>query len=303
MRRHDPFLKALYKCGLPDALRLFFPELAAHVDWSDATWDEQEVPILGEEPRAVVADLVARVHDAEGSELEILVHPELQGDARKNMGWRVLQYNAGLTLQQGSPNARVVTIVFYHCKGGRGIREERHALTFAGRSVLEVGYWVVGLGELDAAKYAESDNPMGWALAGWMKQPKRGRAALRLRLLANVLRFVHDEYYRKLLVDALRTYFRLSPKEEQEEQELLASPEYAEVEEMYDTVLGRMETDAERRAAHRALLTLLEARFSPLPKAVERRIQQVKDLAALDALVRRAATATSLDEVWAAPVH
>src|SRR5205823_10651601 len=164
-RRHDPFLKQLYRAGARDAVSLFFPVLAAHVDWESLQWIEKEVPILGSAPRSVVADLVGLTRDVDGRSLEVLIHPEIQMRTDGEMGWRVLQYNAGLTLQQANPNARVLTFVFYHCRGTGGIHKQRHPLEFYGHSPLAVEYWSVGLGDLNAEPYAESENPMGWALA------------------------------------------------------------------------------------------------------------------------------------------
>jgi hypothetical protein len=65
-RRHDPFLKRLYQAGTRDALTLFLPGLAAHIDWSHWHWIEKEVVIRGGRPRSVVADLVGETRDVEG---------------------------------------------------------------------------------------------------------------------------------------------------------------------------------------------------------------------------------------------
>jgi hypothetical protein len=111
--RHDPFLKLFYRAAARDAVTLFFPELAAHIDWQSLQWIEKEVPILSDPPRSIVADLVGLTRDVEGRYLELLLHPEIQMRTAADMGWRVLQYNAGLTLQQASAGARVLTIVFY----------------------------------------------------------------------------------------------------------------------------------------------------------------------------------------------
>ena len=304
-KRHDPFLKLLYKAGARDAVRLFFPDLASHIDWERVQWVDKEVPVLSSEDgtRAMVADLVGVTRDVEGRYLEVLLHPELQMRAPADMGWRVLQYNAGLMLQQASPDARVLTIVFYHCRGVGGIREERYSVDFHGHSVLEVGYWSVGLGDLDADQYVESDNPMAWALASWMRHHRKGRPELRLRLQERILRLVSDAWYRRLLWDTVRTYFRLNPAEQEEEQRLIRSGQFGEVREMAETWLGRFEEDAERRAHQTAIIHVLQARFDVVPDDIEGRIREVRAFGTLERLTRRAATAPSLDEFRKALPH
>jgi len=266
---------------------------------------EKEVPIRRSRTRArsVVADLVGLTRDVEGRYLEVLIHPEIQMEPDAEMDWRVLQYNAGLLLQEGNPEARVLTVVFYHCRGGGAIRKRQHRQEFYDDTILEVGYWVVGLGELDAERYLESDNPMGWALASWMGKPRQGRAEQRLRLQERILRSVGDEYYQRLLLDAVQTYYRLRPTEQVEEQRLLRSERYREVDEMMNTVWSRREAEIERRAEQRgeqnALLEVLHARFPTLSESVEVRVRLVEDLATLRQLIRQAATAETLEEIEA----
>jgi hypothetical protein len=209
-------------------------------------WIEKEVPILGASPRAVVADLVGLTQDIEGHYLEVLIHPEIQTHTDAEMGWRVLEYNAGLLLQQRNPNARVLTFVYYHCRGGGPVQHQRHVLGFHGYSVHEVGYSNVGVGDLHAEEYAESENPFAWALAAWMSQRPAGRVQLRLRLLHRILGLVRDEGYRHLLLDAVRSYFKLSRTEQAEERRLLQSGEFGEVGEMLQTELGKLEERARR---------------------------------------------------------
>ena len=83
-------------------------------------------------------------------------------------------------------------------------------MDFYGESLLEVGYWSVGLGDLEAERYADSDLPIAWALAAWMRQRRENRVHLRLRLQEKILRSVEDVPYRRLLLNAVRTYFKLN---------------------------------------------------------------------------------------------
>jgi hypothetical protein len=204
-------------------------------------------------------------------------------------------------LQHGRPDVRVLTFVFYHCRGTGGIRKRQYRLGFYEESVHEIGYWTVGVGDLDAQEYAARDNPIAWALAAWMRQPRTERAGLRLRLLDKILRLVQDVVYRRLLLDAVRSYFTLSRVEQAEEQQLLQSGAYGEVREMLDTELGRLEHAAESRGETRALRTalvaILESRFTIIPEEITTRIDRLERPVAIERLIRRASVAESLEEI------
>jgi hypothetical protein len=259
---------------------------------------------------------VGRTRDVEGRYVDVLIHPEIQMQAPADMGWRAMQYGAGLLLQQGNPNTRVLTFVFYHCGGVGGVRKERHTLEFYGDTVLEAGYWIVGLGDLDAEAYAESDNPAAWALAAWMRQRRPGRVQLRLQLVEKILRLVRDESYRRLLLDAVRTYFTLSKAEQTEERDLLESMAYGEAKEMLQTELGRLEERARREGRRegqreseerarqelrevlqRTLTAVVESRFGTVPESLAAQIRQVEEPSRLEDLIRHAAVAASVQEI------
>jgi hypothetical protein len=308
-QRHDPFLKRLYRAGTRDALTLFFPELAARIDWDHWQWIDKEVLFRGKRRQAVIADLVGETRDIEGRYLKVLVHPELQMTPDVDMDWRVFEYNAGLLLREGNPSARVVTVVFYHCPGGGGVLERQFSLDFFEKTLHQITYWSVGLGELAAEEYAARDNPMGWALASWMQQRREGRVELRLRLVDKVLRRVRDTAYQGLLLDTLPTYYRLSGRERRLEVQLLRTESYREVEEMAQTVLGRMEARARRegrqegrqegeelalqRAVKRAILT----RFPAAPARLTDRVERFPEPARLEELLSRVILASTLEEI------
>ena len=65
-RRHDPFLKRLYRAGTRDALTRFFPDLAARIDWEHWQWIDKEILFRGKRREAVIADLVGETRDVDG---------------------------------------------------------------------------------------------------------------------------------------------------------------------------------------------------------------------------------------------
>ena len=73
----------------------------------------RQLPLKSQPPKTsiTIADLVGETRDVEGRYLKVLVHPELQMTTDVDMDWRVFEYNAGLLLREGQPEARVVTVV------------------------------------------------------------------------------------------------------------------------------------------------------------------------------------------------
>lgn len=299
-RRHDPFLKLLYRAGARDAVTLFFPDLAANIDWPSLRWIDKEVPIPGVRPRSVIADLVGLTRDVEGRHLEVLIHPEIQMRPAPDLGARALQYNAALWLQVPQPN----TPVLYRKRRVPVELQRVPALldpTGAAAVVEDEGqYSSFQVRLLQADAFAEHDNPMAWGLAGWMRQPSSGRAEQRLRLQDRILRKVREEPYRRLLLDAVRTYFTLSPAEEAEEERLLRSGAAEEVRETMLTELGKLERNARiegrREGTRLTTLAALEARFGPLPPAAVAAIELLPP-ARLRELVVRSYHAESLADL------
>jgi hypothetical protein len=236
----------------------------------------------------------------------VLVHAELQMQPDAAMDWRALQYNAGLLLREGNPGTRVLTVVFYHCPGVGGIRKHRVDLDFYEEpSLLGLTYWSVGLGDLDAEPYAQQENPMGWALASWMRTPRETRVELRLRLVEKILRFVRADEYQELLLNTVQSYYKLSRAEQRAEERLLRSGRYGEVDEMAQTWLGRIKTKERREgrhegevsAAQRAVQRAILVRFPEAPPSLTDRVEQIRNLTALESLHDRVIAAGSLEEV------
>ncbi len=170
-------------------------------------------------------------------------------------------------------------------------------------------FWTVGLGDLEVAEYAQTENPIAWALASWMRHPQSGRVELRLRLLAKIVRFVRDEAYRRLLLDSVQTYFTLDRSEQTEEERLLQSELYREVRATLHTELGKLERAAERRgraegkaegervALQSVLMEFVQSRFPGAPEGLAARIEAIHDPTMLKELIRRAAVAATLEEL------
>ena len=182
-------------------------------------------------------------------------------------------------------------------------------LDFFEKSLHQITYWSVGLGELDAEPYAARQNPMGWALASWMRQQREGRVEMRLRLIDKILRRVREPVYQELLLDTVQTYYKLSGRERRLEEQLLRTGPYAEVEEMAQTVLGRMKAkerregrqegrqEGEELALQRAVKRAILTRFPAAPASLTQRLERFAQPERLEELLSRVILASTLEEV------
>jgi hypothetical protein len=172
-------------------------------------------------------------------------------------------------------------------------------------SLLGLTYWSVGLGDLEAEPYAEQENPMGWALASWMRQQRETRVELRLRLVEKILRLVRADEYQELLLDTVASYYRLSKTEQRTEERLIRSGRYGEVDEMEQTVLGRMKAkerragrqEGEVHAAQRAVQRVIQLRFPKAPPDLAERVEQIEKVTALEDLLDQVVMAESVEAV------
>ena len=299
-RRHDPFLKRFHRLALPDTLRLFLPELVQPLRWDTLEWIEKEVVIPLPAHRLVIADLVGRVQDVENRYLEVLVHPEIQAQTYAQMDWRMFEYNTGLILQRNNPDVPVLGFVLYHCAGAGGIQERHFKMDFYGRTIHDMTYWSIGIGDLNAEDYISSDNPAAWALTAWMRKPKGRRVRMRLEMIQRILSRVQEPGYRQVLFDALLTYFRLNRREEVETQQILESGEYGEAGEEMMTVLEKLEAkgrrEGQREALQNSLLLYLRTRYIEVPADLEAQIRAISNIDRLNELIAAAYRSQHLED-------
>jgi len=168
-------------------------------------------------------------------------------------------------------------------------------------SLLGLTYWSVGLGDLDAEPYAEQANPMGWALAAWMRQQRETRVELRLRLVEKILRLVRADEYQELLLDTVQSYYKLSRAEQRAEERLARSGRYGEVDDMEQTWLGRIKAKERREARietlQQAVQRAILVRFPEAPPGLADRVEQIRTVTALENLLDRVIVAGSVEEV------
>ena len=196
----------------------------------------------------------------------------------------------------GRPKLPVLGIVFNHCKGaGEAVRETSYRLPLLKRDVNIYFFWEVFLGNLDAEKCIEGDNPAGWMLSCWMKWPRGSGGRLRFRAIQKILRNVADEEERELLLNTVQSYYKLNTTEQAEEAQLMDENE--EVAEEMMTAFDKRERKGRIEGNVDALLRVLALRFPDEASSVEPRLRTIHSAKVLSNLFDKAVMANSFDEI------
>jgi hypothetical protein len=246
--------------------------------------------------------------------------------------WR---YYAWLILHRRQP---VFPIAVYLAPGSGGLVRESYERGLFGRHHLSFAFECVGLPDLPGEEYAQSDNPLAYALAALMRVPPGlDRVAWKLRCLQGILRYERNRARREVLAVCVNRYLPLNDDEQRRLVIMSQAQETMPLENLEDALqwlrehpyeagladgrdqglgeglergreegieLGRAEAlaEAQRQAKQQALLYFLAWRFAPapLPEAVQQRIEATTDEALLDQLRDRAFTIATLDELFPA---
>src|SRR5579862_3079888 len=89
---HDQLFKDLLQAFFREFMELFFPEVAARLDFSEVTFLMQEVFTDIPEGERRTLDLIAQVMTLEGEAELILVHLEVQAERRSVFPMRMSEY-------------------------------------------------------------------------------------------------------------------------------------------------------------------------------------------------------------------
>ena len=282
----DQLFKDLLQAFFREFMELFFPEVAAHLDFSQVTFLMQEVFTGIPEGERRTIDLVAQVMTLEGAAELVLVHLEVQAERRSVFPFRMSEYYMLLRLRHRLP---VFPVVVYLVPGAGGLTQEIYKETLFDREVLRFRYDAIGLPDLSADDYRELENPLAPALSALMRPGRLGRLAQKVSSLRRVLLSGVDEARKSLLVNVIEKYLPLSVSEQAELDVLLNQGNESEVRDMVMIY--------EIRGQHKMLLRLLRQKFGELPQAVIAKIQSMESEDDLEKLSIRLLNATSLAEL------
>jgi hypothetical protein len=117
---------------------------------------------------------------------------------------------------------------------------------------------------------------------------------LSLACRSRIVRAPISDVEKTILLDFVNTYAKLNEKEEAEMQTILDSePEYADVKRSELTWLGKREALGQAKA----VLTVLEARGLAVSEEARQQILRCTDTRLMEAWLKRAVVAQSIDEV------
>jgi predicted transposase/invertase (TIGR01784 family) len=276
--------------------------VAARLDFATLEFLDKELFTDFPEGSVREADVVARVHTHEGVPEIILVHIEVQLRPRGVFAYRMYQYYALLKFKYGVP----VFPVAVYLQGGKGLAAEQDREALFGEEQLRFRFKTVALAKLDAEEYVAKGNPVAAALAALMN---RNHVADRLTLRALMMQYVVkrklDGARERLLLNLIKTYFKLKPEEVESFHQVLSKPEYREVQEMELTweeeVLekgreqGRLSGLIEGK--RETLKHQLTKKFGSLPENTVFRIEALDSLEELDTYLDRVLTAETLQDM------
>src|SRR5687768_5212298 len=154
MAKTDQFFKALVREFLAELLTLFFPDVAAKLDF-------RTVRFLGTQvytnwpaglPRDV--DVLAEVSTIEGEPAVIAIHVEVQARKEAAFPARMHEYYMALRLRLRKP---VFPIALLLTPNSGGLTTGRHVDSVFTREVATLNYGVVGLLDLRAEDFESSN--------------------------------------------------------------------------------------------------------------------------------------------------
>jgi hypothetical protein len=304
--RDSPWKEALDRC-LEDFLRLLFPVAHAAIDWARG-WEpldaELQQVVRDAEIGRRLADKLFRVWLTNGDEAWVLIHVEVQGQVDDTLPERAFVYHYRIFDKYERPVATLIVLADDRPEWRPGpFRQEllgcRVGLEYPSVKLLD---WSDRLAELEADR-----NPFAVVVLAHLASLRtRKDPTARLHWKWRLTRALYDRGYdRQEILELFRVidWLLRLPDELAEEFNTRMTRFEEERRVVYITQGEEMALKKGRQEAvqglQKALLTVLEVRFGPLPEDLAAKIRQVTDTAALDALVQRAALVTSPGELFA----
>jgi hypothetical protein len=310
---HDQLAKDLFQSFFGDFLRLAAPEAVARLSIEHAVFlDKQAFTDWPEGDRREM-DLLAEVPARDGDEARILVHVEIEAEARAGMAARLWRYYMQLRLRHDL----LVLPVLVNLKGGRpGLHREALAEGFEEMETARFRYRAFSLSGCRAEDYLALVEPLAWALAALMRRGRWSRAEQKIECLRRIAAAELSGSRRWLLGNWVETYLQLRGRDAAEYERLRDLAVNQEVKAMEMTWAERMEAEYTRKgietglergiekgiekgiaALRQVVLRLLDRRFGSVPETVRRKVEAIDAMEPLADLAEKVLEVRSIDDM------
>ncbi len=290
----DRWFKQLFEAFFGDLLSLMVPKLAPRLDAKRAEFLRSELFADAPETRRREVDLLAKVPTDRGEEELVLVHVEVEGQARSSMGRRLWHYAMLIRSRHELP---LIPMVVYLRGGPAGVNKEIHREHVLGEEMVRFHYFSFGLSGSSADEHLERTEPLAWALSSLMREENLRRGRHKMEALRRIVRADVSPNRKHLLARCVEYYLELDSHERKEFEDMLAQRENEDVRSFEDHWIHRMERAAEREGMRQLLLLQLERRFGSVPEATRRQVKSLDSIDELTRLADRILAADSLEEL------
>ena len=205
---HDEAFKKLLQTFFSEFLALFFPDLHALLDHSQARFLMQElhVDIVGEEARTLDLLIETRYRTLD---ITILLHLEPQSSHQKDFRERMFIYFGRLFERHRKEHKLIVPIAIFTSDNVRD-EPDTFVMQLHGHEIVKFQFLKLELCKQNWRKFIDSDNPVAAALLAKMGYNEKDRKEMRMAYLRMLLRLGTrlDEAKLRLVMSVSDLYFK-----------------------------------------------------------------------------------------------
>jgi len=283
---HDQLFKDVLRTFFYEFLQVFLPEVAEAIDPDAITFLDPQTFTDIPEGQLRIADLVANLHALVGTPELVLVHTEVQSDEEHEIGYRIWEYNALLTIRHRRP---VISIGFLPFAVRGGVTFAHYSCMALGQETAGVNYWRIAVRGLSAEDYLALPSLLGVALAALMRPPGDDKVELKVAILQRLAASGLDEARLFLLVNFVESYLPLEGMEAATYQTRLQEEENTTVQTLELTWADRLRQEGLEQgvaqgvvqgtlqAKQEMLLDLTRTRFGAVPADLAERVATADD--------------------------
>ncbi len=287
----DARFKEVLQNFLPEFVVLFFPDIAAQLQWETLQFlDKETIAELGADTTQT-SDIVASVQTSGGEAFTLVLLIEIQAKRSHKFPKRVFDYYYALGRRY---NHSVLPLVLYLSPGAGGVTQESYRQEVFGIEFLHFRYLVVGLPDLPAEDW-QKRSPLAAALSCKMKPIAEGRAQQKFSALLQIARSGYGDYRKLLLADLLERFLPLADQEEAAYNQLRTRVQSQEVEQMISIYEERGIEKGRVEGIRAMLLRLGTRKFGEPSKSILARLAAIRETPRLEALTERIFDAQSWD--------